>query len=51
MATGISAQSVATEFLEILELAEIEGIKIGSPEVMFDIKSAPKDTNTKLPRN
>lgn len=38
-------------FLEILQLAEIEGIEIGSPEGMFDIKSAPKDTNKKLPRN
>ena len=38
-------------FLEILQLAEIEGIEIGSPEGMFDIKSAPKDINTKLPRN
>jgi len=38
-------------FLAILQLAEIEGIEIGSPEGMLDIKSAPKDINTKLPRN
>ena len=34
-------------FLAILKLSEIEGIKIGSPEGMLDIKSAPKNTNTK----
>ena len=36
-------------FLEILQLAEIEGIKIGSPMGILDIKSVPKNTNAKLP--
>ena len=36
-------------FLEILQLAEIEGIKIGSPIGILDIKSVPKNTNAKLP--
>jgi MscS family membrane protein len=38
-------------FLEILQLAEIEDIKIGSPAGMLDIKSMSKNTNTKLPRD
>jgi len=36
-------------FLEILKLAEIEDIKIGSPMGILDIKSVPKNTNAKLP--
>jgi len=38
-------------FLEILQLAEIESIKIGSPMGILDIKSVPENTNAKLPRD
>ncbi len=35
-------------FLEILQLAEIEDIKIGFPAGMLDIKSMSKNTDVKL---
>jgi len=38
-------------FLEILHLAETEGIKIGSPMGILDIESVPRNTDAKLPED